>query len=215
MDFIDFRNISNEEMETGKVWKDVTSSYKKGHVFDQTADQLMNPDMNWCAGATAANVYECMTGKIESGKAIYETTKSLESSEERKETIGSSLPASFNALSKRQGLKNAKLVILDDFEKIMRFLVAKGAVAFGGNWPEGMFYPKGYCKGRWIEYAGNSIGYHAATIIGTSSRGYVKVENSWGQYNWAPKGTAFMKWSELEKFSKTKYFSAYGFEFDE
>lgn len=214
MEFIKYRNLSKEEYQTGKTWREVTSSYDKGHVFDQTSNPLMSPDMNWCAGATVANVYQGLTGVIESGSAIYETARALKPETQYLTIGGLSIPAAFNALAKRQNLKNASIIILNNFEEIMRCLVAKSPIAFGGSWPTGMFYPQGYCRGKWIEYSGGKIGGHAATILGTSSRGYVRIENSWG-FNWGNKGTAYMKWEEFEKFSKSEKFSAFGLDLGE
>ena len=208
MEFIKIRNNRSSDFDFSTEWRTVTSTYKKGVVYDQSKDMLHSPDMNWCAGAVAANVFQGMTGEIESGKAIYERAKTI-GKKESNSLVGLSLPHSFNALANRQDLEDAELIKLNSLEQIMNWLITKGPVAFGGIWNLGMFNPKGYCRGKWMEYGGDNVGGHAATIIGTSAKGYIRIENSWG-LNWGAKGTAWMKWEEFDKFIHSSKFSAFG-----
>lgn len=214
MDLIPERKPFIEELKPGENWRKVKGIYKKGRVFDQTKEGYADP--NYCAGCVAANMYEIATKKIESGKAIYNNAKNFEekiSKSNKDFSYGTSFKSVFSALSRRQKLKDPILIDLKGIEEVMSWLVAQGPVGFGGMWTEGMVYPTGWWRKRWMKDKGPNYGNHASTIIGTHPKGYLVIENSWG-YNWGNKALGHMKWTEFEKFLNKKYYNkCVGFKF--
>lgn len=192
---IDLHAPTLPERKGGHDWRLRTLSWKAGTRHNQQ-DSLT--DANWCTGAAMANLWEGLTGEIESGRKIYGRARELfeahYAEQEGARFGGARLQDAAYVLLERRGLLGeAELVRLRGLDEVMSWLAYRGPVAFGCLWTTGMVAPRGHRCARWMEYKGSIAGRHAACLIGTSPKhgGFVRIENSYGM-EWGSKGLAWM-----------------------
>ena len=197
-----------------------TGRWPKGHVYDQSDQQKIVLDANWCAGAAVANVYQSMTGNIgDYAQMLYEGAKQRRPNH-KDEKGGITLKEVAEYADEKFGGTYYRLTTM---EQIMSWIAVAGPVAAGFKWRSGMEYPRGkggwfrrWFGARWAMRRGPVMGYHAVSILGASSKGggYVVIENSRG-LSWGNKGTARLSWIELEQSLSAGELFAYGIDFNE
>lgn len=195
MEHIETYAPTQAELDAGGNWRTEHLTWKAGTRHNQMDGQTV--DDNWCTGAAMANLWEGLTGQIESGKAIYRETRKrfAERLNESSQYGGASLREAGTVLLTRQGLEGeAQLVLLKSPEEVMAWLVRRGPVAFGCRWRAGMVAPRSYRCATWMEFEGSVVANHAACLVGTTHRrgGFVRIENSYGM-QWGSKGLAWMR----------------------
>ena len=204
--------VTADELAAGRSWANKTLTWKVGTRHNQ---QTTRGDANWCTGAAWANLIEALTGKLISGKRLYEHTRQTFSARldanPTSSMGGASLQETGHVLLRDlKLLHEVDLVHLRHFDDVMAWLTTQGPVVFGTTWPTGMLHPRSQRCTSWMEYDGPDHGMaHAACIVGTSHKrhGFLRIENSYGM-TWGAKGLAWMPHTHFHRLMRAQTVTA-------
>ena len=205
-------------------WKRINGKHPKMNVYNQRDQHQLIVDPNFCVGASVANIYQAMTGKVgKFARSLYEAGKRRQregTNPENAEIPGIPIHAVCAVATEMYGGEYHRIRTVPD---ILAWLDVVGPVAIGFIWSEGMEYPtgRGWWWKRWFgpqwmtpthKTGVNSA--HCVTILGGSYHdgGFVWIENSVG-LSWGNKGVARMSWEHLAAMVDSGKGFAYGIDF--